>query len=147
MIIEETFTINAPLQTVWDFFFDVDRMAACVPGAEVSQKDENTYEGTLTISVGPIKVAMGGRIRITKKEAPTRIAASLDAKDRFTASMVSGRFVSTLREAAPGQTSVSYQVDINIRGKLGQMAGAVVKSTAKKLSGEFVVCAKAELES
>jgi carbon monoxide dehydrogenase subunit G len=145
MIIEETFTIDAPLQRVWDFFFDIDRMSSCVPGAEATQIDENNYEGRIKVKVGPIGISMGGTIAITQKEAPTHIEASLKAKDKMTASLAQGTFTSRLREVSPNQTEVSYSVDVVIRGKLGQMAQGVVSSTAKRISGEFRACVQEAL--
>jgi carbon monoxide dehydrogenase subunit G len=147
MIIEETFVINAPLQTVWDFFFDLDRMSGCIPGASVTQLDAANYEGVLTIKLGPLSASMGGTATITAQTPPHHIEATLKAKDKFTSSLAQGTFISDLKALSPSQTEVHYTVDVAIRGKLGQIAGAVVKSTAQKLSAQFLECAKGMLES
>jgi carbon monoxide dehydrogenase subunit G len=147
MIIEETFVINAPLQTVWDYFFDLDRMSACIPGASVTQLDSANYEGVLTIKLGPLSASLGGTATITAQAPPHHIEAALKAKDKFTSSLAQGTFTSNLKALSATQTEVHYSMDVVIRGKLGQIAGAVVKSTAQKLSAQFLECAKGLLEN
>ena len=147
MIIEETFVINAPLETVWDFFFDLDRMSACIPGAELKQIDATHYEGAIKVKVGPLSAQFGGAATITQQEKPNRIEATINAKDRLTSSLTEGRFSSELTALSDQQTQVSYAIDVIIRGKLGQMAQPVVKGTAQKISAQFLKCAKAQLEA
>lgn len=66
MIIEETFVIHAPIQKAWDFFLDINRMARCLPGAEVRQIDADNFEGTLTVNVGPLGPSFSGSVAIRK---------------------------------------------------------------------------------
>lgn len=146
MIIEETFTIEAPIQDVWDFFFDLDRISRCVPGAEVQQVDAENYEGTLSVKVGPLGASFSGTVIITQQTPPSQLEAALKAKDKNTASMVQGKFTSTLKDLSPRQTEVSYQIDVSIRGKLGQFGQTVIQDTAKRISAEFLTCVKGQIE-
>jgi carbon monoxide dehydrogenase subunit G len=147
MIIEETFTIDAPAQKVWDFFLDIDQMSKCVPGAEVKQLDADNYEGTLTVKVGPIGASFSGNVIITKQTPPTSIEAAVKGKDKLTGSMVQGKFSSTLKAASPAQTEVSYLIDVTIRGKLGQFGQTIIQDTSKRISAEFLACVKAQIET
>ncbi len=146
MIIEETFTIDAPVQKVWDFFLDINQMSKCVPGAEVRQLDETHYEGALAVKVGPIGASFSGSVTITNQSPPTAVEASVNGKDKQTGSMVQGRFASTLKSLAANQTEVSYQIDVAIRGKLGQFGQTVIQDTAQRISAEFLSCLKAQIE-
>jgi carbon monoxide dehydrogenase subunit G len=147
MIIEETFTIDAPVQRVWDFFLDINQMSKCVPGAEVKQLDASTYEGTLSVKVGPIGASFGGSVTITSQSPPSAIEAAVNGKDKQTGSMVQGKFASTLKSLAADQTEVSYQIDVAIRGRLGQFGQTVIQDTAKRISAEFLSCVKAQIET
>jgi carbon monoxide dehydrogenase subunit G len=146
MIIQETFTIDAPIQQVWDFFLDINQVSKCVPGAEIRQVDPASYEGTLTIKVGPIGASFSGSVTITSRTPPTAIEASVKGKDKMTGSMVDGKFASALKPLAPNQTEVSYQIDVAIRGKLGQFGQTVIQDTARRISAEFLSCVKAQIE-
>ncbi|HZD57874.1 MAG TPA: SRPBCC domain-containing protein, partial [Anaerolineales bacterium] len=95
MIIEGDFTVDAPIQQVWDFLVDIQRMSLCLPGVEqVEQTVENTYSGIVTVKVGPIATSFQGEVNILEQDAPRLLRARLRGKDRKTASMVSGEFSS-----------------------------------------------------
>lgn len=147
MIIEETFTINAPIQKVWDFFLDIEQMSRCMPGAEVRQTDPTTYEGELKAKVGPIGATFNGTVTLTSQTPPTALTAKVQAKDKMTASMVQGEFTSNLKRLGPLETEVSYKIDVTIRGKIGQFGQTVIQDTTKRLSAEFLTCLKAQIET
>ena len=147
MIIEETFTIEAPVQKVWDFFLNVDQMSKCVPGAQVKQVDAENYEGGLSVKVGPIGADFSGSVRLTQQTPPTTLEATFKAKDKMTGSMVQGKFASTLKSLSTDRTEVSYQIDVTIRGKLGQFGQTVIQDTSKRISTEFLACVKAQIET
>jgi hypothetical protein len=65
----------------------------------------------------------------------------------MTASMVQGKFASTLKSLTATQTEVSYQIDVAIRGKLGQFGQTVIQDTAKRISADFLACVKAQIEA
>jgi carbon monoxide dehydrogenase subunit G len=147
MIIEGKFAIQAPIQQVWSFLVDLERVSACMPGVEkVSQTDDKTYNGTVTVKVGPIGTSFQGNVVKTEEQAPNLLKARLQGRDAKTASMVTGEFVSELSETADGQTEVNYKFDIAIRGHLGQFGQAVILDTARQLTDEFVACVRARIE-
>ncbi len=71
MIIEGKFSVKAPIQKLWDTLFDVEALAACLPGAEKIEKiDDKTYDVTMKQRVGMIKVTTelaGGEVEIAYK--------------------------------------------------------------------------------
>jgi carbon monoxide dehydrogenase subunit G len=147
MIIEESFTIDSPLQSVWDFFLNVEQIARCMPGAEVKQTDPNTYEGELRVKVGPIGASFGGTVTITNQAPPNSVTANAKAKDKMTGSMVQSEFTSNFKSIGPSQTEVSYKIDVVIRGKMGTFGQTVIQDTAKRLSAEFLACVKGQIET
>lgn len=147
MIIEESFTIDAPIQKVWDFFLDVENLAGCMPGVErVEQISDTEYEGALKAKVGPISATFGGTAEITEQTPPTYLKAKIKAKDKRTASMINGAFSSNLTELTPNQTEVSYEIDVAIRGKMGSFGQTVIKDTAKSISAIFIGNIRSQLE-
>ena len=147
MIIEDAYTIYAPIQECWEFFLDIEQLSTCIPGVErVEQTGENSYEGSLKAKVGPISATFAGDAEITEQTPPTFLKAAIKAKDKRTASMIKGSFDMTLSETSPTQTDVTYQVDVAIRGKLGQFGQTVIRDTAKSLTKIFVANVRAKLE-
>jgi len=147
MIIEDTFTVEAPIQKVWDFFLDFEQMGKCMPGAEVRQADPGNFEGDLKVKVGPIGASFTGTVTITDQMPPNTITAAVKAKDKMTGSMAQGEFSSSLKRIDPGTTEVSYKIDVTIRGKIGQFGQTVIQDTAQRITKEFLACIKAQIET
>jgi carbon monoxide dehydrogenase subunit G len=147
MIIEGNFTIQAPIERVWDFLIDIEGLSLCLPGVEqVEKNDATTYSGVVRVKVGPMSSAFQGSVNLVAIEPPTHLKARLQGKDRNTASLVSGEFSSHLLGRPGGVTEVQYKFDLAIRGRLGQFGQAVILDTARQLTDEFVTCIRARLE-
>ena len=74
MRIEQEFSIEASVDKVWAFLTDPERVAAALPGAEISEKvDDMTYKGGMTVRVGPVSAAYSGTISFELDE-PNRSA-------------------------------------------------------------------------
>lgn len=146
MIIEERFIISAPIQQVWDFFLDIPRVSQCVPGVQqVDQVADQTFSGSLGVKVGPIKANFSGQATLLELEPPHRLTARAEGKDKTTASMVSATFTATLAEIDPNQTRVEYEIDVAIRGRLGQFGQGVIRETSRQLTQVFVNCVQEQL--
>lgn len=146
MIIEDKFVISASQQDVWDFLLDIPKVSTCVPGAEkVEQVDDNTFAGTLTVKVGPIKANFSGQATLTDLTPPESLTATAQGKDKTTSSMVSATFTATLTEIEPDQTEVAFKVDVAIRGRLGQFGQAVIRETSKQITQIFVSCVQTKI--
>lgn len=74
MKLEHASEVAAPLERVWEEMIDVERVAPCLPGAEVTEAHEEMYEGTFTLKLGPTTAAYAGA------STPGRRAAALRAR-------------------------------------------------------------------
>ena len=147
MIIDGEFTVNAPIENVWNFLIDFEQVSRCMPGVgKVEPTEDNTYSGVVTVKVGPISVSFNGTVAKILEQAPNLLRAKLQGQDRNTASMVTGEFTSQLAALEASSTRVSYRFDMAIRGRLGQFGQAVILDTSKQLTAEFVKCVKTRLE-
>lgn len=146
MIIEQTFTIQAPLQDLWDFLIDIERMSLCVPGAEnVKALDETHYEGTLKVKIGPIVASFQGQAELLEVEAPKRLVAKGGGKDERSGSLASATFTANLRPLAEDQTEIAYQVEVAMRGTFGRFGQGVMSEIAKRMTAEFAQCVETRL--
>jgi carbon monoxide dehydrogenase subunit G len=143
----DSFVVEAPIQTVWDFLLDINRMGRCVPGVEsIETVDDTTYRGKLKVKVGVISAAFGGTVRLAEVDPPHRLVAAIEADDRSSASQVKASFTSNLSPVEAG-TRVEYDMEVNLRGKLAQFGLTVVRGTAKKMTAEFVKCLQQAIAS
>src|ERR1700689_4320422 len=93
MLIKSDFDVAAPIDKVWAFFGDIAGVAACLPGAELTDDlGDDKYLGKVGIRMGPVKLAFSGTANITERDdAAKRIvidAAGADEKGRGQASML-----------------------------------------------------------
>lgn len=147
MKITDSFTIQAPVETVWDFLLDIERMSLCVPGVESVEKvDDSNYQGVLRLKIGPISTTFKGMVELTEVERPHHLVASISGDDKAKGSVVKAAFESTL-VPVDGGTQVNYQLDLNLRGRLAQFGSAVITATTKKMTAEFTKNLRAILEN
>jgi uncharacterized protein len=148
MIIEGKFTVKAPIKKLWDTLFDVQALAACLPGTEkIEQIDDKTYDVTMKQKVGIIKVTMKGRQMLTKVEAPTHLEMEGEAEDITKLGRMKDKVTMDLKELAGGEVEISYKIDVSMVGKLAMFGDRVMRSKATEVEREFVKNLSAKLSS
>jgi len=148
MSIEGKFTVKAPIKKLWDTLFDVQALAACLPGTEkIEQIDDKTYDVTMKQKVGIIKVTMKGRQMLTKVEAPTHLEMEGEAEDITKLGRMKDKVTMDLKELAGGEVEISYKIDVSMVGKLAMFGDRVMRSKATEVEREFVKNLSAKLSS
>lgn len=139
MIIDQTVTIAAPTERVWDFMMDVPAVSACLPGVEsVSRVDGDTYKGALNVRVGPIAVRLEGNVVVLEQDAAGRVAKmELKAADKRVNGAVNARMQMQLQPREDGQTDLAIHTDATVMGKLGEFGQAVIRKKADQMIAEF----------
>jgi carbon monoxide dehydrogenase subunit G len=139
MIIEGKFTVNAPIQKLWATLFDVQALAACLPGAEkIDQIDEKTYDVTMKQRVGIVKVTMKGRQVLTKVEAPNHLEMEGEAEDITKLGRMKDKITMDLKELGGGDVEIAYKMDVNMVGKLAMFGDRIMRSKANEVEKQFV---------
>jgi uncharacterized protein len=134
-------------EPLWEFLMDVPKVAKSLPGVEtVTKIDDTTYEGALTVRVGPIKLNLQGKIIVEEQSKENwRAALRAEAKDRMAAGAVSGKTNMVLKELGPNQTELLVETDVNILGKIGEFGQPIIRKKADSMLKEFVENIKKQL--
>jgi uncharacterized protein len=145
---EQSFTVKAPAERVWAYLTDPYRVVTALPGAAVTEKvDEATYNGTITVKVGPVSARYRGTARFEKLDAAARaveVAASgQDMSGRGGADM---RMSSRLAERAPGETEVSVVSEVNVTGILAQFGRGMIQDVSDQMFERFTGAVRDALE-
>jgi carbon monoxide dehydrogenase subunit G len=139
MIIEGKFTVKAPIKKLWDTLFDVQALAACLPGTEkIEQLDDKTYDVTMKQKVGIIKVTMKGKQTLTKVEAPKHLEMEGEAEDITKLGRMKDKVTMDLKELAGGEVEIAYNIDVSMVGKLAMFGDRVMRSKAVEIERQFV---------
>ena len=92
MQITSEFDVAQPTEAVWEFFNDIPMVAACLPGADISEQvDDDHYKGTVVISAGPVKLDFAGEASIRSRDEANKTivvdASGADVKGRGQATL------------------------------------------------------------
>ena len=146
MKIEQEFSVAAPADEVWAFLTDPERVAAALPGAEISEKiDDTTYKGGMSMRVGPLSVSYSGTVSFELDEANK--SATVRAKAQGKAGMGSAQMtmVSNVKPVTDTETHVTIDSDLVVSGILAQFGRGMIEQISKKMFKEFNDVLKQEL--
>jgi len=67
--IENEFTVRAPVDQLWAYLLDVERIAPCMPGAELTETiDEKTWKGKVNMKLGPVSLSFAGTVAMEERD-------------------------------------------------------------------------------
>jgi carbon monoxide dehydrogenase subunit G len=148
MKFEGTVSINAEASRVWECLLDVDCFAGCMPGMEqVNKIDDNTFDGVISASVGPINGRFTYRAQIVDAHPITQMSAVLNGTDSVTKSTVKGDVRVNLEPLAPEKTQLTYHAVVDIKGRLAILGDMVLRATATLMLEEFTRRLQRQIES
>jgi carbon monoxide dehydrogenase subunit G len=138
MLIKNEFEVAQPVEKVWQFFGDIPQVAACLPGAELTEDlGDDKYRGRVAVRMGPVRLQFGGTAQITERdEAAKRIAvhaAGAEEKGRGQASM---DVTATLARAGQG-TRVAVAQDLQLSGAAAQYGRGMITDVTSVLMRDF----------
>ena len=130
--------IPAPREAVWAALNDAEVLKACIPGCqELERKGDNELAAKVGIKMGPVKATFDGEVELSNIDAPNGYTIRGEGKGGVAGHAKGGANVE-LHEAEGGaETQLRYDVDASVGGKIAQLGGRLIDSTAKKLAGQF----------
>ncbi len=146
--IKETFTVQAPIERVWQFVMDPEMVVTCMPGAELeSIEDERTFLGKVSIKVGAVTTSYQGRVVFTSVDDVAHIV-EMTAEGRETGGgTAKGTMSSRLRSLDAGETEVVAEASVDLTGRVMQMGRGMIQGVSQQLFKQFVTCVKERLEA
>jgi carbon monoxide dehydrogenase subunit G len=138
MLIEGSFTVDAPMDKLFDFMLKPESIMTCVPGTEsVRIIDDTSYECIVKQRVGIITAKLKFVNRMTKIEKPTHIEIEGEGEDVTKLGHFKNKTVVDLKEVSPGKVEVAYKSDVSIVGKLAMFGDRIMRAKAKDTEKEF----------
>jgi uncharacterized protein len=138
MELSHEFTVAAPIGRAWAVLTDIEEIAPCMPGAELTEVDGDTYHGLVKIKVGPITQQYQGTALVTEKdEAAHRVVLKASGRDARGQGNAAALVTATMTEHADG-TLVSIITDLTVSGRVAQFGRGVMHDVSAKLLQQFV---------
>jgi carbon monoxide dehydrogenase subunit G len=145
MKINNEFTVSVPIQEAWDIMLDLERVAPCLPGAAIQGSEDDEYQGTMKVKIGPITANYKGTVKVEEADEENHRAvfeaSGRDARGQGTASAT---IVSTLQEEGD-QTKVRVETDMKLTGRAAQFGRGIAQDVATKMLGQFADCLEREI--
>jgi carbon monoxide dehydrogenase subunit G len=148
MKLEHSFQVAAPLDRVWEALVDVERVAPCLPGAEITEAGEDgTYRGTFSVRLGPTTAAYRGELSMEEVDPDAhRAVMRASGQDKRGQGSAKATIVSTMREEE-GATTVDVETDFTITGRLARFGrGGMIQDVSNRLLRDFSDCLQKTIE-
>jgi carbon monoxide dehydrogenase subunit G len=148
MEINNSFEVPLPPKEAWKVLLDIERIAPCMPGAELTGKiDNDTYNGKVGVKLGPVALSFSGQVKFTEiDEANLRARAKAQGKDSKGRGGANATVDFHLLPIASG-SQVLVKTDLNLSGAVAQYgrASGLIQDVASQLIGQFASCLKSKL--
>ncbi|HEX5615515.1 MAG TPA: SRPBCC family protein [Acidimicrobiia bacterium] len=138
MEINDSFRVSTPIAQTWDVLLDIERIAPCLPGAQLQEIEGDEYRGLVKVKVGPITAQYKGSAHLTEvDEANRRVVIAASGRDTRGQGNASATITVTMADD-DGGTRVAIDTDLTITGKVAQFARGTLAEVSSKLLHTFV---------
>jgi carbon monoxide dehydrogenase subunit G len=143
LLIQNEFTVAAPIDFLWSYLLDVEKIAPCMPGAELTEiVDDHNWKGKLNAKFGPVSMSFAGTVTIeSRDDTAHRVVLSAKGMEQKGKGAANAKVTSWL-EPGPteGVTTVKMEADITLTGAAAQLSRGLLPEISKKLTQNFADC-------
>jgi len=129
------YKLNVKKEAVWKALNDPNILKQCIPGCETFEKNsDNTFNASATNQIGPMNTSFTGSVNLSNIK-PNE-SYTLSGEGNSSVGFVNGNANVKLTEEN-SLTILTYEVDINVGGKIAQLGSRLINGVAKKMSDYF----------
>lgn len=132
MKIEGEHLFKGPRQAVWEMFRDPEVLASAMPGTQSLKKiDDQNYEGTINIRIGPVSGSFAGQLKVSNENPPESCTLTVDGRGApgFAKGVGNVHFT----ENGHGTTLLKYDGEVIIGGTLASVGQRMIDSVSKSM--------------
>lgn len=146
MLIQDQFDVPAPIDAVWRYLLDVELVAPCAPGAELTEVvDERTWKGKVVVKLGPISMVFAGTVVIQERdEQAHRVVLRATGREQQGRGAATAVVTSTLQPIDTG-TRVAFDTDLTLTGLAAQFGRGMVGDICGRMTNQFAACLQSNI--
>ena len=145
MKLDNEFTVGVPIGQAWGVLTDLELIAPCMPGAQLTGVADGVYTGKVKIKVGPVTAEYAGTAHFAEKDEES-YRAVIEARGRDSRGNGNASAVISAQLQPNGtSTLVNVSTDLTIAGRIAQFGSGMIKEVSAKLLGQFVECLEGRL--
>jgi carbon monoxide dehydrogenase subunit G len=132
------FTVNRPIEEAWPIITNVERIAPCLPGAELQEIEGETYRGVVKVKLGAISSQFKGEANfLERNDAAYRAVIKGVGRDTGGRGNASAEITAQAESLSPTSTKVVVTTDLHITGKVAQFGRGIMGDVSSKLMAQF----------
>ena len=145
MELTNEFRVSVPVDHAWAVLTDLERIAPCMPGAQLQEVEGDEYRGIVKIKVGPITAQYKGKASFEELDATShRAVLRAEGRDTRGQGNASATVKAELTQEGDG-TAVRITTDLAVTGKVAQFGRGVLADVSAKLLAQFVARLEADV--
>ena len=138
MELNHSFTVELGLEDAWTVLTDLERIAPCLPGAQLQEIEGDIYRGMVKVKVGPISASFKGQATFQERDdAQHRAVLKGEGRDTGGKGNASALITAQLESVSDGVTSCTVHTDLTITGKVAQFGRGALADVSEKLLAQF----------
>ena len=138
MDLNHQFTVNVPIAEAWVILADLERIAPCLPGAQLTEVEGDTYRGQVKIKVGPILAQFKGQASfVSRDDVAHKATLKGEGRDTTGKGNASALITAELTSVSPTSTTCTVHTDLTISGKVAQFGRGALADVSDKLLAQF----------
>ena len=146
MKLENTVTIDAPVEKAWKALNTPEAVAPCFPGATLTTYEGDSFAGTVKVKLGPIAMTYKGKgTYVSRDDAAKQVVIEANGRDSRGNGTANATVTASLAADGADTTVVSMVTDMTITGKPAQFGRGVISDVADKIIGQFAACVARKL--
>ncbi len=139
-------TIAAPIEKVWDYLLDVNKVAACAPGFQsLEEMGDEHWKAVVAVGIGAVKAKFTLDVTRPEMKEPEQMIVKAHGKAPGSAVDMSGDMHLTALDDR--QTQMDWKADVNVSGTIASVGARLLSGVAQKLTGQFFDCLKTKLQT
>ena len=135
MKLEGSYKLNVKKEIVWQALNDPDILKQCIPGCKsFEKKSDIIFNATATNQIGPMNATFSGTVTLSNIQKNQ--SYTLSGEGQSSVGFTNGSADVKIKEEN-GSTTLSYEVNVNVGGKVAQLGSRLIDGVAKKMSDYF----------
>jgi len=130
-----SYKLNVKKEIVWDALNNPEILKQCIPGCDSFEKEnDSTFNASATNQIGPMNATFSGAVKLSNIKKNQ--SYTLSGEGQSSVGFANGS-ANVILEEKNGITLLSYEVDVNVGGKIAQLGSRLIDGVAKKMSDYF----------
>jgi carbon monoxide dehydrogenase subunit G len=147
MFSDQKFRVKSPINTVWEFLLDPEKIGACIPGCDkIEVTGENAYKAMIKIKLPIFSITAELKTTVTEMEPPSHLKSMTEGQYDLGGGKFHQESLIDLKEISDNETELSYSAETTLEGGLAGFSEKIMNDVAAAMGEQFTKNIQSQLE-